>query len=204
MAKRYRWTERQNLLALFGSIQHAFELTIIYLRGFWLALRRGKREPIKVSSHGDTLMSQIQLVSTGQEELEVSLQTQLNLAAPPGPYAWSLFSTNVVPSFNTVAADVPVETLNAVGSKGVTTFGAPYLTPEGQWEISSPTVLQWVAAIADLGKTIYGYAVMDVTGILLFAERFDTPVVISTVGQAVQVFPRVQLPSLAGTGAVED
>jgi hypothetical protein len=204
MADQRSWTRRQDFLAVAGSMRFTAWVVAEYFRGFLRALRQRRREQINVLTHEDMYMSQIVLVQNGQLELETSLKTQLNLAAPPGPYAWSLFSANVVPSFNTVAADVPIETLDAVGSQGVITFGAPYLTPEGQWEISSPTILSWVSAMADIGKTIYGYAVMDVTGILIFAERFDVPIVISVAGQAVQVFPRVQLPALAGTGSVED
>jgi hypothetical protein len=204
MSRPPRWTERQSWLAFLGSIQHALELVSIYFWGFVLALLRGQKKRINVSECEDMVMSSVTLVSSGQNELETSLQAQLNLAAPPGPYAWSLFSVNVVPSFDSVAADLPVETLNAVGTKGVTTFGSPYLTPEGQWEISSPTILEWTSAIADVGKTIYGYAVIDVAGVLLFAERFDNPIVIGVAGQMVQVFPRVQLASLAGTGSVLD
>jgi hypothetical protein len=143
-------------------------------------------------------MSQLVMPRNGQSPL-----TQLLKLKMFGGTAY-LFSVNVVPSFDTGIGDLPVETIGGTGAIGTNFFSVPFLDPSQEWTVASTRVLLWTATGPDLGKTIYGWAQLDIGGKLLFAERFDTPMVIVSIGQGVLLEPILRPEALAGTGFVSD
>jgi len=119
------------------------------------------------------------------------------LASPATPNQWKvkLFTNNLTPTPDNVIADFTVPTYTGYSplNLGDDTPATTYVDPvTGKINIVLPADVMMLtfpcnAAPAE-PQTIYGYFVTDAAGtVLKGAERFETPIVISDVGQAVSI-----------------
>jgi hypothetical protein len=144
------------------------------------------------------IVSEVVLVQTGQETMVYLVRNFLGGASL---YLWSV---NVVPNFDTQLADLPVETIGGVTTRAVGFMYTPMLDQDGQWNCGERSVAEWTATGPDIGKTIYGWAMLNAAGDLIWAERFDTPVFIVEANQGILILARYAVPALASSGAVMD
>jgi hypothetical protein len=110
-----------------------------------------------------------------------------------------LFKNDYAPTTLTALADLNPADFHGYALSAALVWGVPYYDQSGVATVVSGDQ-QFTATTPLAGpQIIYGYYIVDGAGaVLIAAARFDTPVNIIIVGNAVVVVPTIQLQSQAG------
>lgn len=105
------------------------------------------------------------------------------------PATIKLFQNNYIPVAGTVIGDLTEATFSGYAAQALA-GGAV----SGMLDASGRAVAQWNAVTftkaGATGNTIYGYYVIDGSGNLLWAERFDSSIAMNTDGAFIQLTPK--------------
>lgn len=110
-----------------------------------------------------------------------------------------LYKNNLAPTVNSVVADFVAADFTGYGVSSAVVWGTPGISQSGV-----PLVLGDVKEFLStfpftVPNTVYGYYVTNTAGSkLLFAEKFETPQIISTGNQQIIVVPAWSMISQAG------
>lgn len=100
-----------------------------------------------------------------------------------------LFTNDITPNQNMVAADYTVPTWTGYAAQTLT-WANPYANAAGQAEIVAGS--KTFVSGSDADTNVYGFFVVDSTDVLIYGDRFATP--IPAVGvTGITVLPRVTL-----------
>lgn len=86
-----------------------------------------------------------------------------------------LYKNDLVPTPNTILADLISADYSGYATKVLGTAGAPIINSDGAAQVVYPSQ-QWQHSSGATANTIYGAYVLDAGGALLYVERFGTPV----------------------------
>lgn len=110
-----------------------------------------------------------------------------------------LFGNDLHPSSTTVLADIVPSTFNGYALSSAVVWGTPYFDQAGIATVVAGDKQFTCTTPLAAPEQVFGYYIVDGAGaILIAAARFDTPVQIIIVGNAVVVVPTIQLQSQAG------
>lgn len=89
-----------------------------------------------------------------------------------------LFTNNYSPINTTKVSDFTEATFTGYAAQNVPTLSADFINSDGNAEFAATAQNIWTASDAVSPNTVYGYWVADETStpILLWCEKFDTPV----------------------------
>lgn len=104
-----------------------------------------------------------------------------------------LFTNDITPSVNSLVADFTEATFTGYAPVTLTAFSAPYLTDDDQGAANSPLATFAPASPFTVGEIVHGWFVVDATGDLVMAGRFDAPQNMNASGQLLQVLVRFVL-----------
>lgn len=117
------------------------------------------------------------------------LATSISLTG--GPDKYRLFQNNVTPDHNTTSATLTEATFSGYTSGGVALSGGAV---SGSLDGSGRAVATWNSITytksGATGNTIYGYYCVDSSGNLLWVERFDSPIAMTTDGSFITLVPK--------------
>jgi hypothetical protein len=87
---------------------------------------------------------------------------------------------------NMVLADFTAASFSGYAALTAQTFGAPYLDSGNNLQLTSPR-LQWICSTTGDANIIVGYYAWreGTPDVLLFADRFTTPITITTAGDGI-------------------
>lgn len=103
-----------------------------------------------------------------------------------------LFQNNVEPSPNDVAAEYDAADFAGYAASTAIVWGTPFLDSDGKATVVGDSK-QFTSTGPTPSNTIYGYYVTTAANVLVYAERFATPVLIDADDQAIVVVPEFQL-----------
>jgi hypothetical protein len=100
-----------------------------------------------------------------------------------------LYTNDVTPGRHSVGADFTEATFDGYAASAAVAWGSVFTDAAGQATVVGDTK-QFTCTGGTTPQTVYGYTVQTAGGIVRFGERFDTPVPITGVGDAVVLVPR--------------
>jgi hypothetical protein len=109
-----------------------------------------------------------------------------------------LYKNNFSPVGATVPADFTEADFTGYAAQNVPPLTPVFLNDSNQAEFDATAINIWTATDAVSPNTIYGYYVEDTTAgpVLLWAEKFDTPVDMTTGGKTLILLLRLVLASM--------
>jgi hypothetical protein len=105
-----------------------------------------------------------------------------------------LYVNSLTPLDATVVGDFTEASFPGYLAQNIMDWGVSVTTPEGRAQIEAG-VKTFTRGVGGSPQTVYGYYVTGVGGSLLFAEKVDPPVTLSTSGQQYTVLPRFTVRS---------
>jgi hypothetical protein len=101
-----------------------------------------------------------------------------------------LFQNDVTPDRDTVIGDLTAADFTGYADSAAVTWATPFLDSNGDAILPGDLKEFMAGSPVTVSNTIYGYAIVN-TGatVLLWAERFDAPVIVSTAGKTIAVMP---------------
>jgi len=126
-------------------------------------------------------------------ELRVVLDLLTVDGATPGPYdaaIVALFQNDFFPNANQVVGDFTEADFDGYAQSTAAVWGDAITDVAGETAVYADTK-QFTATGGVTTNTIYGYYVLDSTATkVLWAERFEDPVIVTAAGQGVVVVPK--------------
>jgi hypothetical protein len=122
----------------------------------------------------------------------IAILTGLVAAATPGWLAATcgLYQNNFQPVPTMTLGSLVEASFTGYSMSSAITWGTPGFLPSGPAVVTGDTKTFRVGATPTVFNTIYGYYIVDSTGLLLIAARlFDSPIVLSAAGQIIEVIP---------------
>jgi hypothetical protein len=101
-----------------------------------------------------------------------------------------LFQNNITPAHNTVYADFTEATFSGYASQSLSGASVAGSLDSSGRGVVTWTALTWTKSGAT-GNTIYGYWVENSSGVLLWCERFDSPIVMTADGAFLTLTPKL-------------
>lgn len=113
------------------------------------------------------------------------------LIAASGPWDGAkirLYKNNVEPDPSMELADFEQADFTGYGDSSDIVWGTPFFKTDGSACVTSDLKVFTVGSTPTVFNTLYGYVVLDDAGTgWIFGRKFDTPIVLSGAGQAVEV-----------------
>jgi len=112
----------------------------------------------------------------------------VRLIATGGPLAdcsVGLYQNDVTPTVGSSLTDFDAATFDGYNGAVTFTWGTPYTVPDGSAEVTSLQMLQDQMTGSATPNILYGYYMFSDSVTLRGAERFEEPVPMSAVGDAV-------------------
>ncbi len=106
-----------------------------------------------------------------------------------------LFTNSLTIDHDSVAGDFTEATFDGYAASTAIAWGATHFNANNKAQLVGDTK-QFTAGASVASETVQGYFVVDGSGDLVFAERFDSPVTISEEHDAISVVPVYTLGSL--------
>lgn len=148
-------------------------------------------------------------VTTGSHDADGELIGAMhtrNFKAAAATTSVHLFKTDVTPSDISVIGDFTEADFTGYAAQTIAAWdasqidaltGRKFMTPT----LGTPAIFTQTGVV--LTNTVYGFWLED-NGALFFAERFENPVQMDTLGKTVTILPRVFPQPLFGPDALED
>lgn len=109
-----------------------------------------------------------------------------------------LFQNNVVPSRDTLLADLTPADFTGYALNATAAYAAAGLDSDGTPIMATGVITFTAGSPITVSNTIYGYYIVDSAGTaLLLAERFPTPVQVALPGQVLKIVSVMKGMSLA-------
>jgi hypothetical protein len=103
-------------------------------------------------------------------------------------YRIRLFKNNRVPAFSDTIADYVEADFSGYTGGTALAWGAAFINGASQGEIDASQI-SWTHTGGATANLIYGIYVTDVTGALMYAERFPAPSSMSSIGDNITYNP---------------
>jgi hypothetical protein len=119
------------------------------------------------------------------------------LTATGGPInavKYGLYQNNLQPGQGTQFTDFTACDFDGYAVSAAVVWGAVYTNAEGFAEADGQT-LQFTCTGSTTQNTVYGYYAYTGTNTLVYAEKFDQPIPVGAIGDAVVVVPQFTLVS---------
>lgn len=142
-------------------------------------------------------MSNLVIPETGEAAFLTEIRTALAALITATHLKVRLFSNNYTPIATTVVSDFTEATFTGYAAQNVPALSTVFTNAAGQAEIDANATNFFQATDAVSPNTIYGYWIADETStpILMWCEKFDTPIDMTTAGKTLILLLRLILAS---------
>lgn len=123
------------------------------------------------------------------QDFLVALADQAILA--PLVFALYLFQNDHVPAADDVAANYVEADFDGYPGPIILTWGLGFLNAAGAGE-NDAALLSWTKTAGIVSNTVYGAYALTSAGDLMFAERFDAPILMGPTGALISYLPRMR------------
>lgn len=125
-----------------------------------------------------------------QTEWEAMLNALVAATAPWNGGKIHLFKNNFTPSPTMAIGDLTEADFTGYAASSAVTWAAAAYLPDGTAVVVGDSKTFQVGATPTILNTVYGWYLTDAAGTtLIFARRFDTPVVLSAAHQILTILP---------------